>query len=567
MNTAHYAVDGDVAIIRLDNPPVNGLSFELRTALAAGLERAQSDPAIKAIVMTGENRIFCGGADLRQINTPQYWAYPRTIELAHLIDQLTKPVVAVIDGLALGGGLELTLGCHYRVATPSAGLALPEVRLGLLPGGGATLRLPRLIGAEPAVRMMLSGAMVGSREALASGLIDAIVDNDPVTGGVAYARTVLGCSQPVRRARDLPAPADGTQAFFAQCRRNLPPGRAAAAILACIEAGVTQPFDAAVQLANDSTRELMESDEAAALRYLFFAERAAGKTAAAAKPARRIGSAVRVCRDAEPRAGDWLAASMRQAGDVAILLDDAGRWQLDPPQAGGADGALRALGNADLIVVDSAGDDASDEMVCAMAAHVRPDAVVALQGCRVPPGGRAAGILPRATIGLYCAPAGKLVEAREEAGLEAETAALVRYIRDRGAKVVLTRAGEAPIWEPVVERARAYFMQRADAGLNLAQVAEVLRQMGFGQPAIDALVPGAQAGLSAAAGRPQPPADVVEAVRAAIGLMARECAGLVEAGRAMRIADVDVAMAGAGLFPAILGGPAYYAEHTGGSPA
>lgn len=200
----HYALHGDIAAITLDNPPVNGLGFELRSAIAGALKQASVDPQVKAIVLIGANGVFSGGADLRQLDTPKYWAWPRTIELAQYADGLAKPIVAAIGKLALGGGLELALSCHYRVALPNAQMALPEIKLGLLPGGGGTLRLPRLIGVDNAVTMMLGGEAVDGKQAQRWGLVDALVSDDLLAGSIAFARDLVSGKAPLRRARDLP---------------------------------------------------------------------------------------------------------------------------------------------------------------------------------------------------------------------------------------------------------------------------------------------------------------------------------------------------------------------------
>jgi len=155
--TAQYRVEDGVAVVAIDNPPVNGLGHATRLGIAEGIARALADPAVVAIVLTGAGRVFSGGADIREFNTPKATEAPTLRTLIETIDNCAKPVVAAIQGVAMGGGLELALGCHYRVALADAQIALPEVRLGLLPGAGGTQRLPRAIGLVSALAMIVSG--------------------------------------------------------------------------------------------------------------------------------------------------------------------------------------------------------------------------------------------------------------------------------------------------------------------------------------------------------------------------------------------------------------------------
>src|SRR5262249_43165620 len=149
-----------VAVITLDNPPVNGLGYEVRTGIAAGLDRALGDPAVQAIVITGSDKLFSGGADIREFKTPKVTTEPTLSTVIRMVEASPKPEVAGVGGICMGGGLELALGCHYRVATPSAQVSQPEVKLGLLPGAGGTQRLPRAVGVEAALNMIVSGATV-----------------------------------------------------------------------------------------------------------------------------------------------------------------------------------------------------------------------------------------------------------------------------------------------------------------------------------------------------------------------------------------------------------------------
>ncbi|WP_143293617.1 enoyl-CoA hydratase/isomerase family protein, partial [Burkholderia pseudomallei] len=173
-----YTTRDGVAVITLNNPPVNGLGLSTRLGIMEGLERAQRDPAVAAIVLTGAGRAFSGGADITEFNTPKALQEPTLHTVIDAVEASGKPVVVAIHSVAMGGGLELALGAHYRVASAGAQIALPEVKLGLLPGAGGTQRLPRAVGLETALNMIVSGAPVPSEQLAKSGLFDAFVEGD-----------------------------------------------------------------------------------------------------------------------------------------------------------------------------------------------------------------------------------------------------------------------------------------------------------------------------------------------------------------------------------------------------
>ena len=160
--TAEYQVQGDIAIISLNNPPVNGLGYDTRIGITQGLEKANADAAVKAIVLTGAGKAFSGGADIREFNSPKAMQEPTLLSVILAVENSAKPVVAAVHSVAMGGGLELALGAHYRIAAPGAKVALPEVKLGLIPGAGGTVRLPRVLGAEMALNLIVKGDPVNS---------------------------------------------------------------------------------------------------------------------------------------------------------------------------------------------------------------------------------------------------------------------------------------------------------------------------------------------------------------------------------------------------------------------
>src|SRR5438477_6362381 len=200
---AHYRLQESIAVITLDNPPVNGLGFDTRVEAAAGIDRALADTSVTALVLTGGSKLFSGGADIREFNTPKATAEPTLHTLIRMAESATKPVVAAINGICIGGGLELALACHFRVASAGATIALPEVKLGLLPGAGGTQRLPRVVGVETALNMIVSGANVPARDLARTALFDEIASGDTLDAAIAFARKVVGEKRPLKRVRDL----------------------------------------------------------------------------------------------------------------------------------------------------------------------------------------------------------------------------------------------------------------------------------------------------------------------------------------------------------------------------
>jgi 3-hydroxyacyl-CoA dehydrogenase len=281
--TTRYERRGDVAVLQIDNPPVNGLGHVTRRTLSEGLEQALDDDAVKAIVITGTDKVFSGGADIREFNTPAALAEPNLLQLIEQVELSPKPVIAAINGVCMGGGLELSLGCNYRIATPDASMGLPEVKIGLLPGAGGTQRLPRAVGADKGLRMITSGDPIRADDALASGLVERIVDRGSFDGVLAFAQEVTArASHPKLRDRaaTLPAGADAAAMFAAARAEVAKQARGLPAPLKCVdavEAAVTQPFDAGLGFERGLFIELVQSPESKALRHAFFAERAAAK--------------------------------------------------------------------------------------------------------------------------------------------------------------------------------------------------------------------------------------------------------------------------------------------------
>jgi 3-hydroxyacyl-CoA dehydrogenase len=281
--SASYEVRDGVAVIALNNPPVNGLSYEARRAIAQGLDKAQADAAVQAIVLTGAGKAFSGGADIREFGSPKSIAEPNLLSLIRLTENATKPVVAAINGVCMGGGLELALGCHYRVAAPKVPVALPEVKIGLIPGAGGTQRLPRVLGVETALNMIVSGEPVSSDVLAAQPgqkLFDKIVDGDVMAGAVAFAKSVAD-KRPLPRVRDLKAAHPNADAYFQFARntvkamaKNFP---APAKCIDAVQASVTKKLDDGQAYELEIFTGLMFTPESKALRHAFFGERAASK--------------------------------------------------------------------------------------------------------------------------------------------------------------------------------------------------------------------------------------------------------------------------------------------------
>ncbi|HPK31084.1 3-hydroxyacyl-CoA dehydrogenase NAD-binding domain-containing protein [Ottowia sp.] len=287
--TAETTIQGDVAIIAMNNPPVNGLGYETRVGITNALEKANADPAIKAIVLTGAGKAFSGGADIREFNSVKAMQEPILLSVILAVEHSQKPVVAAVHSVAMGGGLELALGCHYRVGAPGCKVALPEVKLGLIPGAGGTVRLPRVLGVEAALNMIVSGEPVNS-ELLAQlpgqKLFDQLSKSPEslLDEAVALARQVAAKhadGSPLPLVRNLPCKHKDGDAYF-QFARNMVKGMAKnfPAPLKCVDAvenATRMKFDDALAKEREIFINLMQTPECKALRHIFAAERAASK--------------------------------------------------------------------------------------------------------------------------------------------------------------------------------------------------------------------------------------------------------------------------------------------------
>ena len=283
--TADYKVQGDIAVITLNNPPVNGLGFATRLAIATALEQANSDPTVKAIVITGAGKAFSGGADIKEFGSPKAMQEPNLLSVILALENSAKPVVAAVHSVCMGGGLELALGCHYRIAAPGCLVALPEVKLGLIPGAGGTQRLPRVLGVEAALNMIVSGEPVKSEMlAMLPGqkLFDKMATSVDTLAQEAldFAHTVVDV-RPLPLVRNLPCKHPLGDAYF-QFARNMVKGMsknypAPLKCLEAVEAATKQKFDAGMTTEREIFINLMWTPESKALRHIFVADRAASK--------------------------------------------------------------------------------------------------------------------------------------------------------------------------------------------------------------------------------------------------------------------------------------------------
>ena len=283
--TTLYEVRGSVALITLSNPPVNGLGYATRSSLTDNLQKANADEAVKSIVITGAGKVFSGGADIKEFGSPKALQEPNLLSVILAIENSSKPVVAAIHSVCMGGGLELSLGCHYRIAAPACNVALPEVKLGLVPGAGGTQRLPRALGVEPALNMIVSGEPVKS-ELLAQipgqKLFDRMAASTQTLADEAFAfAQSIAHIRPLPLVRDLPCKHRNGDAYF-QFARNMVKGMAKnfPAPLKCVdavEAATKQKFDDGMRFERELFINLMLTPESRALRHLFQAERAASK--------------------------------------------------------------------------------------------------------------------------------------------------------------------------------------------------------------------------------------------------------------------------------------------------
>lgn len=544
---------GVVAVLVLANPPVNALSGAVRAGLSAGLAAALADPAVRAIVIRGEGRGFCAGADIGEFGALRQG--PRLADLCDAIENAGKPVVAAVHGMALGGGLELALAAHYRVAQDAAVLGLPEVNLGIVPGAGGTQRLPRLIGASAALRMMLTGVPVKAAEAVELGLVDRIVG-----AGVVEAALALAAETPPPRPTSAMRRGlqDGraylaqvAEARVAQAGNRLPaPGR----IVELVEAALLFPLVQGLAAEAAAFGELVATPEAAGLRHAFFVERRAlqlpvavqggGVPVLAALGIWGLGSgAVDLCCQALTSGLRVVLASTDRPGLVAAL-DGVAAWQNAAVAAGRMSEAARDADWARL--VSAAGSEGLSG--CDLILQTAEAATLA------------AGAIPVARIGA--------------AGPGAEAAITVATAGAGGlAELGLTRAARPEVVGLVVALARRLNWRLVPVGpggpvewgLRQALAGAMLHLGHEGIAEGEAAAALAIWALPRGAGGIAPTLTATDrrVVDMALAAMAAEGLRMVEDGRVRRPLEVDAVAMVAGLVPRWEGGPMFQADRRG----
>ncbi|MGE0255904.1 MAG: 3-hydroxyacyl-CoA dehydrogenase NAD-binding domain-containing protein [Alphaproteobacteria bacterium] len=320
-----YAVEDGIAVLTIDNPPVNALGIAVREGLLAGVERAAADPAVAALVLIGAGRTFPAGADIREFNSPRL--DPHLSVVINHLDDMAKPTVAAIHGTALGGGLELSLGCHFRVAAPAARMGTPEVKLGIFPGAAGTQRLPRIVGLDRALQLVVLGDPIDAATARDWGLVDAIVDGDLRAGALAFARRAVAEALPLRHS-SRPREGIGTVDEFkdvidkwrATAARRFRGQQSPVEALESVLDGLRMPYDEALAADRRRFEKCRDSLQSKALRYAFFAEREVAKVPGVEKdtPVRKLDSAGVV---GAGTMGRGIAIALVDAGMPVTLVD------------------------------------------------------------------------------------------------------------------------------------------------------------------------------------------------------------------------------------------------------
>ena len=511
--SARYEQIGRVAVVTLDNPPVNGLAHDTRSAIVEGVDRANTDETCDAIVLTGAGKTFSGGADIREFNTPKASAEPALRSVIRALEDSVKPVVAAINGVCMGGGLELAMGCHYRIANGAATIALPEVKLGLLPGAGGTQRLPRAIGVEAALNMIVTGASAQAGTLRGTGLWDEVVDDDVVAAAVAFAGRVVTEKRPRKRLRDDKLEYPNAEAYFQFARNSV----AAAAkhfpaprkCVDAVAAAVSMPFEEGSRRERELFSELLQTTESRALRHAFFAERAAGKIADVpdGTPTRTI-ERIAVIGAGTMGGGiamNFLSAGMRVAlleSDVAALGRGVARIR-ENYEASAAKGRLTReqvdqcmsrltstlryddVGDADLVIEAVFEDMAIKQAVFRrLDEAAKPDAILATNTSTLDVNAIAAATKrPKDIVGMhFFSPANvmKLLEVVRGAATAPDVLTTVMQVAKRiGKTAVVSGVCDGFIGNRMVEQYLRQAMFLVDEGASPAQVDAALEKFGM----------------------------------------------------------------------------------------
>ncbi|MES2990154.1 MAG: enoyl-CoA hydratase-related protein [Pseudomonadota bacterium] len=551
MNGRYDTRDG-IAVVCMDTPPVNSLGLANRRFIADAMERALGDAAVRAVVLTGAGRGFSGGADIREFGAPEAMAEPHLLNLIDLIEGADKPVVAAIHGVVMGGGLELAMGCHYRVVAPGTLVALPEVKLGLLPGGSGTQRLPRLLGVERALNMIVTGDPVKSEVLCAvpgQKLFDRLVEGDLLAAACAFAHDVAGV-RPLPRVRAMQASHPNAAAYFQFARNTIraraPQYPAPLRNVDCVEKAVTARYEDGLAEERAGFMALLDTPESKALRHAFFGERAAAHIAdvPADTPRRPI---ERVAVVGAGAVAQDIATSLRNAG-VQVTVFEAG------PLAG------EGVRGADL-VVDAVPEDlaARESVIRLLDEMARPGAILA-SGTGTPDLNRLAASTrrPQDVVGLQFQGAGLIEVVRGAQTAPDVLATVMALARRLGRTAVVSYGGGASIGSRLSQAYARQAGRMLAEGTTPRQIDRAIERFGVARgPFRDAAPQPAVAKV--------PPRQLTddEIVHRLVYALANEGARLLDEGVAARASDIDmVFLAGHG-FPRWRGGPMCYADTRG----
>ena len=325
-----FEIRGNVAVALVDRPPVNAIDAGIRAGLLDAVQRAAANPAVEALLIACRGRTFMSGADLSELGSSI--PVPPYAEVLGALENLAKPVVAAMHGTPMGGGLEIAMACHYRCATAGTRLGMPEITLGILPGAGGTQRLPRLVGVEAAVDLLLSGAPIDAARARELGLIDEIIGDDPLEGGLDFARRLVARAAGPRPTRALAAPqpalsAATVEAALARHARGLKGRTTQDLVFAATRAASTLSFDEGLKLEAKLSADSLETTESRALRHVFFAERACGRIPGI-EPSRTADEVRRAAVVGAGTMGSGIAMALADAG-IPVALIEKDRASLD----------------------------------------------------------------------------------------------------------------------------------------------------------------------------------------------------------------------------------------------
>lgn len=326
MTHTNYEIKNRVAVVTLNNPPVNGLGYDLRVSIVNSINKALQDDKVDAIILTGSEKAFSGGADIKEFGTTKAITEPHLQSVIRVIESSSKPVIAAIQGVCMGGGMELALGCHYRVAHPKASLALPEIKLGLIPGAGGTQRMPRVIGVENALNFILSGDPQIAASFKGTPLLDALIEDDFLNSAILFANQIVADKKPLKKIRDIRIDYPSHEGFLQFCRNTVKsvaaPYPAAQKVIDAISAAITLPFDKGIIKEREFFLELMNTSVSRAMRYAFFAQRNTAKVSdipagTALKDIKKIGII------GAGTMGGGIAMNFINSGFPVIILDSS----------------------------------------------------------------------------------------------------------------------------------------------------------------------------------------------------------------------------------------------------